>query len=117
MTKDEIEKAADRARQRVHTYLRSRKRDDAHNLSHVFQVITSDAEILSDATGGELLHEHAGNAVEYLSQRIQTIVNGTGKKLAKAEAHLALELLADELGIKNDVVKRTSELLYQQRHR
>ncbi len=95
--------ASQRAQDRVQAYF-ARRRQSQHDIDGIKQPIADATYFMCKAAEGVERAQHARNPVAYLSQRIieQTSVGSTRRR---AENRYALELLADELGIKDDVLK------------
>ena len=105
MTNDEeidaLWRTAERAQDRVQSYFASRGQHQ-HDIDGIKQLIGDATLGMIRALNGRPGAQNARNPVTYLASRIETISGSTQKQ---SEDHFALEILADELGIKDEVLK------------
>jgi hypothetical protein len=103
--------AAERAWDRIQAYFDARAKGSAavpsqHDIDGIKQLISNAASAMSAAAEGKARAQEARDPPTYLATRI--IRSSEDPRLTpskRADRRLALEMLADELGIKDDVLR------------
>jgi hypothetical protein len=103
--------AAERAQDRVQTYFDDRAKrlpdvPNQHDIDGIKQLICDAALMIKSAAEGKAWAQKGRDPATYLAERIVSSTEGPQLSHSKkAERRFALEMLADELGIKDDVLK------------
>lgn len=107
--------AAERAQDRVQAYFDARTKrlpdvPNQHDIDNIKQLISDAALMIKSAAEGKAWAQKARDPATYLAERIVTSTEGPQLSHSKkAETRFALEMLADELGINDEVLKIIAE--------